>query len=89
MFCSGLHSPDTKYMEACLRALRALCTVGINVDVIYKDPTVLPLLMSLLSKSNFTKQCVTTILVNICQVGTATSGGLTVCIICILPVCSL
>ena len=69
MDITGLNSSGhLKYIEACLRCLRTLYTSDVSVDDIYREPSVLLLLVSLLNKSYITMECVTTILANCCRV---------------------
>ncbi|CAH1790086.1 unnamed protein product [Owenia fusiformis] len=59
--------PNLKYVEACLRCLRTIFTSEVaSVDVIYQDLTIVPHMLSIISKSSCTQECITNILANCC-----------------------
>ncbi|XP_061163815.1 armadillo repeat-containing protein 8-like isoform X2 [Saccostrea echinata] len=64
----GLSSNNIKFIEACLRCLRTIfLSENSPLDQIYQDPTVVPHLINILSKSLCTQECITTIFSNCCK----------------------
>ncbi|KAI9519045.1 Armadillo repeat-containing protein 8, partial [Dissostichus eleginoides] len=58
----GLLCPDLIFIEACLRCLRTVFISPVTpVQLLYTDPTVIPHLMSLLSRSQRTQEYITQI----------------------------
>uniref|UniRef100_A0A7N6BZU5 Armadillo repeat-containing protein 8 n=1 Tax=Anabas testudineus TaxID=64144 RepID=A0A7N6BZU5_ANATE len=58
----GLLCPDLIFIEACLRCLRTVFVSPVTpVQLLYTDPTVIPHLMSLLSRSQRTQEYITQI----------------------------
>ncbi|XP_068590218.1 armadillo repeat-containing protein 8, partial [Cebidichthys violaceus] len=58
----GLLCPDLIFIEACLRCLRTVFISPVTpVQLLYTDPTVIPHLMSLLSRSQKTQEYITQI----------------------------
>lgn len=56
-------------MEACLRCLRTIFTSGVApTNVVYQEPTLLPHMISIISKSCCTQECITNILAHCCKV---------------------
>ncbi|XP_048454632.1 armadillo repeat-containing protein 8 isoform X4 [Rhincodon typus] len=64
----GLLLPDLKFIEACLRCLRTILTSPVTpVEVLYTDVTVVPHLMSLLSRSRYTQEYICQIFSHCCK----------------------
>uniref|UniRef100_A0A4W3IS18 Armadillo repeat-containing protein 8 n=1 Tax=Callorhinchus milii TaxID=7868 RepID=A0A4W3IS18_CALMI len=64
----GLLLPDLKFIEACLRCLRTIFTSPVTpVEVLYTDATVVPHLMSLLSRSRYTQEYICQIFSHCCK----------------------
>uniref|UniRef100_A0A8C3A5H0 Armadillo repeat-containing protein 8 n=1 Tax=Cyclopterus lumpus TaxID=8103 RepID=A0A8C3A5H0_CYCLU len=67
----GLLCPDLIFIEACLRCLRTVFISPVTpVQLLYTDPTVIPHLMSLLSRSQRTQEYITQIFSHCCKVFT-------------------
>uniref|UniRef100_A0A8D3B0H7 Armadillo repeat-containing protein 8 n=1 Tax=Scophthalmus maximus TaxID=52904 RepID=A0A8D3B0H7_SCOMX len=65
----GLLYPDLVFIEACLRCLRTVFISPVTpVQLLYTDPTVIPHLMSLLSRSQRTQEYITQIFSHCCKV---------------------
>uniref|UniRef100_A0A7N8WVG9 Armadillo repeat-containing protein 8 n=1 Tax=Mastacembelus armatus TaxID=205130 RepID=A0A7N8WVG9_9TELE len=65
----GLLCPDLIFIEACLRCLRTVFISPVTpVQLLYTDPTVIPHLMSLLSRSQRTQEYITQIFSHCCKV---------------------
>uniref|UniRef100_A0AAR2M2P4 Armadillo repeat-containing protein 8 n=1 Tax=Pygocentrus nattereri TaxID=42514 RepID=A0AAR2M2P4_PYGNA len=65
----GLLCPDLVFIEACLRCLRTVFISPVTpVQLLYTDPTVIPHLMSLLSRSQRTQEYITQIFSHCCKV---------------------
>uniref|UniRef100_A0A8C4IYW8 Armadillo repeat-containing protein 8 n=1 Tax=Dicentrarchus labrax TaxID=13489 RepID=A0A8C4IYW8_DICLA len=65
----GLLCPDLIFIEACLRCLRTVFISPVTpVQLLYTDPTVIPHLMSLLSRSQKTQEYITQIFSHCCKV---------------------
>uniref|UniRef100_A0A671SZN7 Armadillo repeat-containing protein 8 n=1 Tax=Sinocyclocheilus anshuiensis TaxID=1608454 RepID=A0A671SZN7_9TELE len=65
----GLLCSDLIFIEACLRCLRTVFISPVTpVQLLYTDPTVIPHLMSLLSRSRHTKEYITQIFAHCCKV---------------------
>uniref|UniRef100_A0A8D3B0U4 Armadillo repeat-containing protein 8 n=1 Tax=Scophthalmus maximus TaxID=52904 RepID=A0A8D3B0U4_SCOMX len=64
----GLLYPDLVFIEACLRCLRTVFISPVTpVQLLYTDPTVIPHLMSLLSRSQRTQEYITQIFSHCCK----------------------
>uniref|UniRef100_A0A7N6AF15 Armadillo repeat-containing protein 8 n=1 Tax=Anabas testudineus TaxID=64144 RepID=A0A7N6AF15_ANATE len=64
----GLLCPDLIFIEACLRCLRTVFVSPVTpVQLLYTDPTVIPHLMSLLSRSQRTQEYITQIFSHCCK----------------------
>ncbi|XP_040913696.1 armadillo repeat-containing protein 8 [Toxotes jaculatrix] len=64
----GLLCPDLNFIEACLRCLRTVFISPVTpVQLLYTDPTVIPHLMSLLSRSQRTQEYITQIFSHCCK----------------------
>ncbi|KAM9851273.1 armadillo repeat-containing protein 8 [Aulostomus maculatus] len=64
----GLLCPDLIFIEACLRCLRTVFISPVTpVQLLYTDPTVIPHLMSLLSRSHRTQEYITQIFSHCCK----------------------
>ncbi|KAF5899630.1 armadillo repeat-containing protein 8, partial [Clarias magur] len=64
----GLLCPDLVFIEACLRCLRTVFISPVTpVQLLYTDPTVIPHLMSLLSRSQRTQEYITQIFSHCCK----------------------
>uniref|UniRef100_A0A668AME1 Armadillo repeat-containing protein 8 n=1 Tax=Myripristis murdjan TaxID=586833 RepID=A0A668AME1_9TELE len=64
----GLLYPDLIFIEACLRCLRTVFISPVTpVQLLYTDPTVIPHLMSLLSRSQRTQEYITQIFSHCCK----------------------
>ncbi|KAK7882311.1 hypothetical protein WMY93_028485 [Mugilogobius chulae] len=64
----GLLCPDLIFIEACLRCLRTVFISPVTpVQLLYTDPTVIPHLMSLLSRSEKTQEYITQIFSHCCK----------------------
>ncbi|XP_073701680.1 armadillo repeat-containing protein 8 [Garra rufa] len=64
----GLLCPDLIFIEACLRCLRTVFISPVTpVQLLYTDPTVIPHLMSLLSRSQHTQEYITQIFAHCCK----------------------
>uniref|UniRef100_A0A8C7R6Q9 Armadillo repeat-containing protein 8 n=1 Tax=Oncorhynchus mykiss TaxID=8022 RepID=A0A8C7R6Q9_ONCMY len=64
----GLVCPDLVFIEACLRCLRTVFISPVTpVQLLYTDPTVIPHLMSLLSRSPRTQDYITQIFSHCCK----------------------
>ncbi|XP_053089928.1 armadillo repeat-containing protein 8 isoform X2 [Pangasianodon hypophthalmus] len=64
----GLLCPDLVFIEACLRCLRTVFISPVTpVQLLYTDPTVIPHLMSLLSRSQRTQEYITEIFSHCCK----------------------
>ncbi|XP_006010574.1 armadillo repeat-containing protein 8 isoform X3 [Latimeria chalumnae] len=64
----GLLSPDLKFIEACLRCLRTVFTSPVTpVELLYTDATVIPHLMSLLSRSRYTQEYICQVFSHCCK----------------------
>ncbi|XP_035267076.1 armadillo repeat-containing protein 8 isoform X2 [Anguilla anguilla] len=64
----GLLCPDLTFIEACLRCLRTVFISPVTpVQLLYTDPTVIPHLMSLLSRSQRTQEYITQIFSHCCK----------------------
>ncbi|XP_029462041.1 armadillo repeat-containing protein 8 isoform X2 [Rhinatrema bivittatum] len=64
----GLLSSDLKFIEACLRCLRTIFTSPVTpVELLYTDATVIPHLMSLLSRSRYTQEYICQIFSHCCK----------------------
>ncbi|XP_072542719.1 armadillo repeat-containing protein 8 isoform X1 [Salminus brasiliensis] len=64
----GLLCPDLVFIEACLRCLRTIFISPVTpVQLLYTDPTVIPHLMSLLSRSQRTQEYITQIFSHCCK----------------------
>ncbi|XP_030642120.1 armadillo repeat-containing protein 8 isoform X4 [Chanos chanos] len=64
----GLLCPDLIFIEACLRCLRTVFISPVTpVQLLYTDPTVIPHLMSLLSRSLRTQEYITQIFSHCCK----------------------
>lgn len=64
----GLLCPDLIFIEACLRCLRTVFISPVTpVQLLYTDPTVIPHLMSLLSRSERTQEYITQIFSHCCK----------------------
>lgn len=64
----GLLCPDLIFIEACLRCLRTVFISPVTpVQLLYTDPTVIPHLMSLLSRSQKTQEYITQIFSHCCK----------------------
>ncbi|XP_055493623.1 armadillo repeat-containing protein 8 isoform X3 [Leucoraja erinacea] len=64
----GLLLPDLKFIEACLRCLRTILTSPVTpVEVLYTDSTVVPHLMSLLSRSRYIQEYICQIFSHCCK----------------------
>nr|XP_061799411.1 armadillo repeat-containing protein 8-like isoform X4 [Nerophis lumbriciformis] len=64
----GLLCPDLIFIEACLRCLRTVFISPVTpVQLLYTDPTVIPHLMSLLSRSHRTQEYTTQIFSHCCK----------------------
>uniref|UniRef100_A0A8B9L1I7 Armadillo repeat-containing protein 8 n=1 Tax=Astyanax mexicanus TaxID=7994 RepID=A0A8B9L1I7_ASTMX len=64
----GLVCPDLVFIEACLRCLRTVFISPVTpVQLLYTDPTVIPHLMSLLSRSQRTQEYITQIFSHCCK----------------------
>uniref|UniRef100_A0A3Q3LUU8 Armadillo repeat-containing protein 8 n=1 Tax=Mastacembelus armatus TaxID=205130 RepID=A0A3Q3LUU8_9TELE len=64
----GLLCPDLIFIEACLRCLRTVFISPVTpVQLLYTDPTVIPHLMSLLSRSQRTQEYITQIFSHCCK----------------------
>ncbi|KAK3568904.1 hypothetical protein QTP86_019552 [Hemibagrus guttatus] len=64
----GLLCPDLVFIEACLRCLRTVFISPVTpVQLLYTDPTVIPHLMSLLSRSQHTQEYITQIFSHCCK----------------------
>uniref|UniRef100_A0A673XN52 Armadillo repeat-containing protein 8 n=1 Tax=Salmo trutta TaxID=8032 RepID=A0A673XN52_SALTR len=75
----GLLCPDLIFIEACLRCLRTVFISPVTpVQLLYTDPTVIPHLMSLLSRSQRTQEYITQIFSHCCKVSTPTPEHQTV-----------
>uniref|UniRef100_A0A671T0I8 Armadillo repeat-containing protein 8 n=1 Tax=Sinocyclocheilus anshuiensis TaxID=1608454 RepID=A0A671T0I8_9TELE len=69
----GLLCSDLIFIEACLRCLRTVFISPVTpVQLLYTDPTVIPHLMSLLSRSRHTKEYITQIFAHCCKVAHTT-----------------
>uniref|UniRef100_A0A668AY46 Armadillo repeat-containing protein 8 n=1 Tax=Myripristis murdjan TaxID=586833 RepID=A0A668AY46_9TELE len=69
----GLLYPDLIFIEACLRCLRTVFISPVTpVQLLYTDPTVIPHLMSLLSRSQRTQEYITQIFSHCCKVSVQT-----------------
>uniref|UniRef100_A0A673B1J3 Armadillo repeat-containing protein 8 n=1 Tax=Sphaeramia orbicularis TaxID=375764 RepID=A0A673B1J3_9TELE len=65
----GLLCPDLIFIEACLRCLRTVFISPVTpVQLLYTDSTVIPHLMSLLSRSQRTQEYITQIFSHCCKV---------------------
>lgn len=65
----GIINPNLKYIEACLRCLRTIFAhKSAPVYQVYQDPTVIPHLINILSRSACTQECITSLLATCCQV---------------------
>ncbi|XP_067265893.1 armadillo repeat-containing protein 8 isoform X3 [Chanodichthys erythropterus] len=70
VFCdsAGLLCTDLIFIEACLRCLRTVFISPVTpVQLLYTDPTVIPHLMSLLSRSQHTQEYITQIFAHCCK----------------------
>ncbi|XP_048049604.1 armadillo repeat-containing protein 8 isoform X3 [Megalobrama amblycephala] len=70
VFCdsAGLLCSDLIFIEACLRCLRTVFISPVTpVQLLYTDPTVIPHLMSLLSRSQHTQEYITQIFAHCCK----------------------
>uniref|UniRef100_A0A672KPA3 Armadillo repeat-containing protein 8 n=1 Tax=Sinocyclocheilus grahami TaxID=75366 RepID=A0A672KPA3_SINGR len=64
----GLLCSDLIFIEACLRCLRTIFISPVTpVQLLYTDPTVIPHLMSLLSRSQHTQEYITQIFAHCCK----------------------
>ncbi|CAB1347013.1 unnamed protein product [Coregonus sp. 'balchen'] len=64
----GLVCPDLIFIEACLRCLRTVFISPVTpVQLLYTDPTVIPHLMSLMSRSQRTQEYITQIFSHCCK----------------------
>uniref|UniRef100_A0A673XX71 Armadillo repeat containing 8 n=1 Tax=Salmo trutta TaxID=8032 RepID=A0A673XX71_SALTR len=64
----GLVCPDLIFIEACLRCLRTVFISPVTpVQLLYTDPTVIPHLMSLMSRSPRTQDYITQVFSHCCQ----------------------
>ncbi|KAI1885311.1 hypothetical protein AGOR_G00218840 [Albula goreensis] len=64
----GLLCPDLTFIEACLRCLRTVFVSPVTpVQLLYTDPTVIPHLMALLSRSQRTQEYITQIFSHCCK----------------------
>ncbi|KAM4608505.1 armadillo repeat-containing protein 8 isoform 1-T1 [Polymixia lowei] len=64
----GLLCPDLTFIEACLRCLRTVFISPVTpVQLLYTDPTVIPHLMSLMSRSQRTQEYITQIFSHCCK----------------------
>ncbi|KAI3355973.1 hypothetical protein L3Q82_017241 [Scortum barcoo] len=64
----GLLCPELIFIEACLRCLRTVFISPVTpVQLLYTDPTVIPHLMSLLSRSQRTQEYITQIFSHCCK----------------------
>uniref|UniRef100_A0A8C2A1S3 Armadillo repeat-containing protein 8 n=1 Tax=Cyprinus carpio TaxID=7962 RepID=A0A8C2A1S3_CYPCA len=64
----GLLCSDLIFIEACLRCLRTVFISPVTpVQLLYTDPTVIPHLMSLLSRSQHTQEYITQIFAHCCK----------------------
>ncbi|XP_067371069.1 armadillo repeat-containing protein 8 isoform X3 [Channa argus] len=64
----GLLCPDLIFIEACLRCLRTVFISPVTpVQLLYTDPTLIPHLMSLLSRSQRTQEYITQIFSHCCK----------------------
>lgn len=64
----GLLCPDLIFIEACLRCLRTVFISPVTpVQLLYTDPTVIPHLMSLLSRSERTQEYITQVFSHCCK----------------------
>ncbi|CAK6967694.1 armadillo repeat-containing protein 8 [Scomber scombrus] len=64
----GLLCPDLIFIEGCLRCLRTVFISPVTpVQLLYTDPTVIPHLMSLLSRSHRTQEYITQIFSHCCK----------------------
>ncbi|XP_018587781.1 armadillo repeat-containing protein 8 isoform X2 [Scleropages formosus] len=64
----GLLCQDLKFIEACLRCLRTVFISPVTpVQLLFTDPTVIPHLMSLLSRSQRTQEYITQIFSHCCK----------------------
>uniref|UniRef100_A0A8C1VUN5 Armadillo repeat-containing protein 8 n=1 Tax=Cyprinus carpio TaxID=7962 RepID=A0A8C1VUN5_CYPCA len=73
----GLLCSDLIFIEACLRCLRTIFISPVTpVQLLYTDPTVIPHIMSLLSRSQHTQEYITQIFAHCCKVAhpTCTCG---------------
>ncbi|XP_061090129.1 armadillo repeat-containing protein 8 [Conger conger] len=71
----GLLCPDLTFIEACLRCLRTVFISPVTPEtLLYTDPTVIPHLMSLLSRSQRTQEYITQIFSHCCKVRGQGSG---------------
>uniref|UniRef100_A0A8C1VKX7 Armadillo repeat-containing protein 8 n=1 Tax=Cyprinus carpio TaxID=7962 RepID=A0A8C1VKX7_CYPCA len=69
----GLLCSDLIFIEACLRCLRTIFISPVTpVQLLYTDPTVIPHIMSLLSRSQHTQEYITQIFAHCCKVAHAT-----------------
>uniref|UniRef100_A0A672TBT5 Armadillo repeat-containing protein 8 n=1 Tax=Sinocyclocheilus grahami TaxID=75366 RepID=A0A672TBT5_SINGR len=69
----GLLCSDLIFIEACLRCLRTVFISPVTpVQLLYTDPTVIPHLMSLLSRSQHTQEYITQIFAHCCKVAHTT-----------------
>uniref|UniRef100_A0A8C1ABG5 Armadillo repeat-containing protein 8 n=1 Tax=Cyprinus carpio carpio TaxID=630221 RepID=A0A8C1ABG5_CYPCA len=65
----GLLCSDLIFIEACLRCLRTIFISPVTpVQLLYTDPTVIPHIMSLLSRSQHTQEYITQIFAHCCKV---------------------
>uniref|UniRef100_A0A8C9ZDJ8 Armadillo repeat-containing protein 8 n=1 Tax=Sander lucioperca TaxID=283035 RepID=A0A8C9ZDJ8_SANLU len=65
----GLLCPELIFIEVCLRCLRTVFISPVTpVQLLYTDPTVIPHLMSLLSRSQRTQEYITQIFSHCCKV---------------------
>uniref|UniRef100_A0A8C1KUN0 Armadillo repeat-containing protein 8 n=1 Tax=Cyprinus carpio TaxID=7962 RepID=A0A8C1KUN0_CYPCA len=64
----GLLCSDLIFIEACLRCLRTIFISPVTpVQLLYTDPTVIPHIMSLLSRSQHTQEYITQIFAHCCK----------------------
>ncbi|XP_013393679.1 armadillo repeat-containing protein 8 isoform X2 [Lingula anatina] len=64
----GLCRPDLKYVEACLRCLRTIFISPLSpIEYVYQDASTIPHLISIMSLSAGTQECVTNILAHCCK----------------------
>ncbi|KAL8588913.1 hypothetical protein ACOMHN_012951 [Nucella lapillus] len=65
---NGLSNPNLNYLEACLRCLRTIFLASCPpVELIYQDPVVIQLMLSIIHQTTCTKETISNILANSCM----------------------